>query len=235
MKIRQLHPWNVTFREAIKIQKELRSQVILKNLPGEINHIAGTDVAFSKKTNTAWACVVVLSFPELKKTDEACIKGRTNFTYVPGLLSFREIPFILEALKKLRTEPDLIFCDGQGIAHPRGLGLASHLGILIEKPTIGCAKTRLVGEFSAVGLKRGDYSYLLYKGRKVGAVVRTRSDVKPLFISPGYAVSMDDAVRLILKCGGRYRIPEPTRQAHLLCKRLQVQGSTFRVRDKDKN
>ena len=235
MKIRQLHPWNVTYQEAISIQKELCSHVILKKLPEPVKYVAGTDVAFSKKTNTAWACVVVLSFPELIKKDEAFIKGRTSFPYVPGLLSFREIPFILEALKKLSIEPNVIFCDGQGIAHPRGLGLASHLGILIEKPTIGCAKTRLVGEFSEVGQKRGDYSHLLYKGRRVGAVVRTRSGVKPLFISPGYAVSMDDALRLILKCGGRYRIPEPTRQAHLLGKRLQVQSSTFRVRDKDKN
>ena len=221
IKIRQLHPWNVTHQEAIEIQKKLRPQVILKKLPKAVKYVAGTDVAFSKKTNTSWACVVVLSFPELKKTDEACIKGRTSFPYIPGLLSFREIPFILEALKKLTIEPDLIFCDGQGIAHPRGLGLASHLGILIEKPTIGCAKTRLVGEFSEVGLERGDYSYLLYKGRKIGAVVRTRSSVKPLFISPGYAVLMEDAVRLILECGGRYRIPEPTRQAHLLVTRIR--------------
>ena len=221
IKIRQLHPWNVTHQEAIKIQKELCSHVILKKLPEPVKYVAGTDVAFSKKTNAAWACVVVLSFPELKKTDEACIKGRTNFPYVPGLLSFREIPFILEALKKLRIEPDLIFCDGQGIAHPRGLGLASHLGILIEKPTIGCAKTRLVGEFTEVDQNRGDYRYLFYKGKRVGAVVRTRSGVKPLFISPGYAVSMGDAVRLILKCGGRYRIPEPTRQAHLLVTRIR--------------
>ena len=226
MKIRQLHPWNVTFHEAIKIQKELRNRVILKNLPGKIKYIAGTDVAFSKKAETVWACVVVLSYPELKKIDEACFKGRAHFPYVPGLLSFREIPFVLEALQKLRREPDLIFCDGQGIAHPRGLGLASHLGILIEKPTIGCAKTRLVGEFSEVGQNRGDYRYLFYKGNKVGAVVRTRSGVKPLFVSPGYAVLMDDAVRLILECGGRYRIPEPTRQAHLLvtCIRQKEDG-----------
>ena len=221
MKIRQLHPWNITPQEAIKIQKELCSCVILENLSQTVKCVAGTDVAFSKKTNTAWACVVMLSFPELIKTDEACIKGKTRFPYIPGLLSFRELPFILEALKKLRIEPDLIFCDGQGIAHPRGLGLASHLGILIEKPTIGCAKTRFVGEFAEVGQNRGDYSYLLYKGRKVGAVVRTRSGVKPLFISPGYAISMDDAVRLILKCGGRYRIPEPIRQAHLMVTRIR--------------
>ena len=221
MKIKNLHPWKVSYREAIEIQKTFRAQLIFKKLSRTITHIAGTDVAFSKGRPTVWAGVVVLSYPELKRIDDAWVKGKTNFPYIPGLLSFREIPILLEALKKIKRTPDLVFCDGQGIAHPRGLGLASHLGLLIEKPTVGCAKTHLVGEYSEVGQHKGDYSLLLYGGQKVGAVVRTRTGVKPLFISPGYAVTIEDAVRITLNCGGQYRIPEPTRQAHLLVSRLR--------------
>jgi deoxyribonuclease V len=136
-------------------------------------------------------------------------------------LSFREIPLVLKAIGMLEREPDLIFCDGQGIAHPRSLGLASHLGILIEKPTIGCAKKRLVGEFSEVGQYKGDSSPLMYEGREIGTVVRTRTGVKPLFVSPGCGLTTKDAMRMVLDCGGRYRIPEPIRQAHLLVNRLR--------------
>ncbi len=139
-------------------------------------------------------------------------QGRDHVPLYSGLLSFREIPHILEVIGGLEIEPDIFFCDGQGIAHPRGLGLASHLGVLIEKPTIGCAKTRLVGEFSEVGQNRGDYSPLFYKGRQVGNVVRTRTGVKPLFVSPGYGITIKEATDLVLNCGGRYRLPEPTRQ-----------------------
>ncbi len=141
--------------------------------------------------------------------------------YIPGILSFREIPPILKALKKLKSEPDLIFCDGQGIAHPRGLGLASHLGLLTGKPTIGCAKKRLVGQFSEPGQHRGDYSLLLYKGKKVGAVLRTKEKIRPLFVSPGYAIEIEGSVRIVLDCGGQYRIPEPIREAHLLVNKLR--------------
>lgn len=221
MKIRKLHPWKVSYRDAIEIQRTLRPKIILKTLSGAIRYVGGTDISSSKKSNKVWAGIVVLSYPELRKVDESWLEGATDFPYIPGLLSFREIPFLLKALKQLRREPDLIFCDGQGIAHPRGLGLASHLGLLTGKPTIGCAKTRLVGEFSEVGKRRGDYSLLSYEGKTVGAVVRTKTNVKPLFISPGYAVTLEDALAVTLNCGGAYRIPEPTRQAHLLVTRLR--------------
>jgi deoxyribonuclease V len=130
----------------------------------------------------------------------------------------------LTALEQVTHEPDLIFCDGQGIAHPRGLGLAAHLGILLEKPTIGCAKRRLVGVFGEVGPKRGDYAILRYKDRQVGAVLRTRSEAKPVFVSPGYGISIRSAVRMTIQCGGGYRIPEPTRQAHLLVNKIRKQS-----------
>lgn len=224
MNIRELHPWDVSFRQAIEIQKSLRHQLIFKNLPDNIRLVAGTDVSCLKNSNTMWAGVVVLTFPSLEKLEEKWIKGTTNFPYIPGLLSFREIPLLLKAIGMVKTEPDLIFCDGQGIAHPRGLGLASHLGLFIEKPTIGCAKNRLVGEFSEVGFNRGEYSALTYEGKEIGAVVRTRTGVKPVFVSPGYAVTINDATRMVLECGGRYRIPEPVRQAHLLVNRVRQGG-----------
>jgi deoxyribonuclease V len=221
MKTRQLHPWSVSYHEAIEIQNSLRQRLVLKKLSRNIIHIAGADVSCSKRSNIVWAGVVVLNYPELNKVEERWARNITNFPYIPGLLSFREVPFLLEAFKKINTEPDLILCDGQGIAHPRGLGLASHIGLLTEKPTIGCAKKRLVGEFSEVGLQRGDYSKLFYKGREAGAVVRTRTGVKPLFISPGYGLTIKDAIRMVLNCGGRYRIPEPIRLAHMLVNQIR--------------
>ena len=225
MKTINLHPWDVSSHEAIEIQKALSPQLIFMKLSGKIRHVAGIDVSCSKKSDTLWAGVVVLSYPDLDKVEEKWTKGIANFPYIPGLLSFREIPVVLESLKMIESDPDLIFCDGQGIAHPRGLGLASHLGLLIEKPTIGCAKKRLVGEFSEVGQQRGDYSMLFYKDREVGAVVKTRSGVKPLFVSPGNRLTIRDAIRMVLSCGGRYRIPEPVRQAHILVNRIRKRES----------
>ncbi|MCP4577986.1 MAG: deoxyribonuclease V [Deltaproteobacteria bacterium] len=222
MKIRHLHPWDVSFRQAIEIQKSLCHRVVFKDLPEKIRLVAGTDVSCSNNSNTIWAGVVVLNFPFLEKMEEKWVKGTTDFPYIPGLLSFREIPLLLEAISRIHTEPDLIFCDGQGIAHPRGLGLASHLGLFIERPTIGCAKKRLVGEFSEVGTNRGEYSALSHGGKEIGAVVRTRTGVKPVFVSPGYGVTIKDATRMVLDCGGRYRIPEPVRQAHLLVNRIKT-------------
>jgi deoxyribonuclease V len=164
---------------------------------------------------------VVFSFPELLKIEEKWIQDKVRFPYIPGLLSFREIPVLLEALKRLKTDPELIICDGQGIAHPRGLGLASHLGLLVDRATIGCAKSRLVGEFSEVKEEKGSYAPLWYKEQMVGAVVRTRRGVKPLFISPGNRITLDESVKIVLECCGKYRVPEPTRQAHLLVSGLR--------------
>jgi len=227
MDILDLHPWNVTHEEAVKIQKCLRDKVILKRIDKKINYIAGLDVSYAKGANAVWAGVVVLDFPSLVKIEEEWIQKKVSFPYIPGLLSFREIPALLEVLRKIEVEPDLIFCDGQGIAHPRGIGIASHLGVLLHKPTIGCAKSRLVGEFDPVGQDRGDYVYLRYQNRVIGAVVRTRSRVKPIFISPGYGVMLQDCIRFVLETCPTYRIPEPTRQAHLLVNSVRCDPGTI--------
>ena len=221
MQIKHLHVWDVSTKEAIQLQKELKSRLDLTKLPSPIRCVAGVDVAFSKKSGHIWAGVVVFSFPELLKIEEKWIKDRIRFPYIPGLLSFRELPVLLKALKTLKTDPELIICDGQGIAHPRGLGLASHLGLHVDGATIGCAKSRLVGEFSKLKEEKGSYTPLWYKEQVVGAVVRTKRGVKPLFISPGNRITLDESVKIVLECCGKYRMPEPTRQAHLLVSDLR--------------
>ncbi len=221
MKIRHLHVWDVSSQEAIQIQKQLRSRLDLTTLPGIVRRIAGTDVSFSRKSGRIWAGVVVFSFPELSRIEEKWIQDKVSFPYIPGLLSFRELPVLLKALKTLETDPELILCDGQGIAHPRGLGLASHLGLLVDRATIGCAKSRLVGDFSELGRQKGSHAPLWYKEQMVGAVLRTRRGVKPLFISPGNRITLDESVKIVLACCGKYRMPEPIRQAHLLVSALR--------------
>jgi len=216
MVISDLHPWDVTYKEAVKIQKDLKDKVSLKKIDKRIQYVAGLDVSYAKGSDIMWAGGVVLDFPSLNKAEERWSKKEVSFPYIPGLLSFREIPALLDALRKMEIEPDLIFCDGQGIAHPRGLGLASHLGILLNKSTIGCAKSPLVGTYNQVGELKGNYAYLKHQNRIIGAVVRTRSKVKPIFVSPGYGVILNDCVKFVLETCSKYRIPEPTRQAHLL-------------------
>ena len=225
MAISDLHRWNVTYKEAVEIQRRLSTRVALRRLDKKINCIAGLDVSYAKGDNSVWAGVVMCEYPSLAKLEERWSQLEVHFPYIPGLLSFREIPVLIEVLGKLEVEPDLIFCDGQGIAHPRGLGIASHLGVMLNKPTIGCAKSRLVGEFGHLGERRGDYAYLRYQERVVGAVVRTRSGVKPVFVSPGHKVVLDDCITLVLETSSRFRIPEPTRQAHLLVN--SVRGMTI--------
>jgi len=216
MHITDLHPWNVTYKEAVTIQKRLKDKVSLRKIDKRIKYVAGLDVSYVKGSNIMWAGVVVLDFPSLNKAEERWSQKKASFPYIPGLLSFREIPALIDALRKMEIEPDLIFCDGQGIAHPRGLGLASHLGIILNKPTIGCAKSPLVGTYNQVGEHKGTYDYLIYHNRVIGAVVRTRSKVKPIFISPGYGIMLHDCIQFVLETCSTYRIPEPTRQAHLL-------------------
>ena len=216
MDIPNLHPWNVTYEEAVRIQERLKDKVVLRKINKEIKYIVGLDASYAKGSRTVWAGAVLLDFPSLEKREEQWSHREVSFPYIPGLLSFREIPALLEVLRRMSFEPGLIFCDGQGIAHPRGMGLAAHLGVLVGKPTIGCAKSKLVGEFDSVDEVKGAYTYLRYRDRVVGAVVRTRSKVRPVFVSPGYHVSIDDCVRLVLETCTKYRIPEPTRQANIL-------------------
>ncbi len=209
---------NVTPRQGIRIQKRLSSRVRPRWDGGRVRLIAGADVHFPSKGKVR-AAVAVLSWPALEIVETSVHEGLATFPYVPGLLSFREIPPLLEAWKKLRARPDVILCDGQGVAHPRGLGLASHFGLVLGIPTVGCAKSPLFGCFEAPGRARGSTSPIRDpRGRTIGRVVRTRDGVRPLWVSVGHLITLRRAVSLVLRCSPRYRIPEPLRAAHHLAK-----------------
>lgn len=210
------HPWQVSPAEAVAIQEQLRSKVVCEDDFAELRWLGGVDVGFEAGGNIARAAVVVLSYPALELLEVATARLEVTFPYVPGLLSFREVPAILKALETLRQPPDMLLCDGQGIAHPRRFGLASHLGVLSGCPTIGVAKRRLVGEHAPLDEARGAWQPLYDQGEVVGAVLRTRAKARPLYISIGHRVSLETAIRLVLECSGRYRLPEPTRRAHLV-------------------
>lgn len=205
-----------TVEEAIAWQRQLAPKVIREDRLGEVRRVAGVDVGFEENYTIAKAAVVVLSFPELEPQAQAIARLPTAFPYVPGLLSFREIPVLLEALQQLETPPDLIMCDGQGLAHPRRLGIACHLGVLIDVPTIGVAKSRLLGQHEAVEAAKGSWQPLWDRGECVGAVVRSRTNVKPLYISIGHRLSLPTAIDCVLRCATKYRLPETTRQADKL-------------------
>ena len=208
------HLWNVTPAEARKIQEQLCNQVSQKNSAGlkRIKHVAGIDISI--RNNRAIAAIVVLDFKTLQIVDFALHEDDIPFPYVPGLLSFRECPSILAAAEKLRVESDLILVDGQGIAHPRRLGIAAHLGVLFDKPTIGCAKTRLTGKHEEPSLTAGSHADLWDRDELIGAVLRTKNKVRPLYISVGHKVELSTAIELVLSCCRGYRLPEPTRFAH---------------------
>ena len=198
---------------AREIQERLRRQVRLEPLAAAVDRVAGVDAAFLP--DRVVAVVTVLAFPELSPLEEAVAEAPLTFPYVPGLLSFREGPAILEAFRRLRAAPDLILFDGQGIAHPRGRGIAAHIGVLLDRPAIGVAKSRLVGEAdpAALGSEKGARLPLVLAGETVGALVRSRTNVRPLYVSPGHRVTVDEAVSWTLACCTRYRLPEPTRLA----------------------
>ena len=212
MNYQQLHPWEMTPAEARQIQNELRNQVISQDRFGDIKTVAGVDLGFKK--DIARASVVVLSFPELQLIDGVLVESPVPFPYIPGLLSFRETPPLLKAFDQLNTEPDLIIADGQGIAHPRRFGIASHLGLILDRPTVGCAKSRLWGRHKQPKNEAGSIEYLYDKGEIIGAAVRTRSNVSVVYVSVGHRISLDSAIRLTLACCRRYRLPETTRYAH---------------------
>lgn len=226
MQFSELHGWELSCREAIALQKELAGRVRLQDeLSPSLATVAGVDVSYQRQGELFFAAVVVLRLADLTTIEEVTACRRTTFPYVPGLLSFRELPVVLDAFRRLQTIPDAVMVDGQGIAHPRRLGLASHLGLWLDRPTIGCAKSRLCGEHEAVGNLRGDRVPLLLDGDEIGTVLTTRSGVKPLYVSPGHRTSVNSAVDLILRCGGRYRLPEPTRLAHHAANRARQQAA----------
>jgi deoxyribonuclease V len=223
MRFKDLHRWDLTPKNAVALQRELAGQVTLVDqVPDCFRLVAGVDVSYRKRAEHFHAAVVVLDFPNLQIVETATASGQLAFPYVPGLLSFRELPILLKAFRKLQMIPDVVMADGQGIAHPRRLGLASHLGLWLDLPTIGCAKTRLCGEARVPGEERGAWTTLLDCGDEIGRMVRTRDGVRPLFISPGHKINCDRAVEVVLQCGRGYRLPEPTRQAHLLSNRLRL-------------
>jgi deoxyribonuclease V len=210
------HRWDVTPKEAIAIQQALRSRVICEDLIDGVAHVAGVDVGFEQGGAVTRAAVAVLRLTDLELVDSALARLPTSFPYVPGLLSFREVPAALEALRGLSVMPDLLLVDGQGIAHPRRLGIASHLGLLCDIPSIGVAKSRLIGEHGEVPDQRGAWTPLLDRRELIGAVLRTRPGVKPLYISSGHRVSLPTAIAYVMACVTRYRLPETTRWAHRL-------------------
>ncbi|MEA2176237.1 MAG: deoxyribonuclease [Blastocatellia bacterium] len=211
----------MTPREAVELQKSLRERVTLRPLDRQIETVAGADISFNKYEPTLYAGIVVLRLPSLEVLEEVCVVSETKFPYVPGLLSFRESPPILEAWAKLKTEPDAMMFDGQGIAHPRRVGIASHVGLIIERPTLGCAKSVLVGKYEEPPEARGAWTPLVDKGETIGAAVRTKDRVQPIFVSPGHLIDLAGAIELTLQCNGGYRQPEPTRRAHLLVNALR--------------
>ncbi|MFQ4137501.1 deoxyribonuclease V [Nodosilinea sp. PGN35] len=217
MQIQFPERWPTTPAEAIALQQALAPQVVLQDrLPDPIRYVAGVDAGFEDEGQTTRAAVVVLSFPDLTPVDEVLVRRPTTFPYVPGLLSFREVPAVLEALAQLQTEPDVLLCDGQGIAHPRRLGIASHLGLLCDRPTVGVAKSRLVGTHAEVPPDKGTWVPLMDRGEQIGAVLRNRASTKPLYISPGHHTTLVTAIALVLQCTTKYRLPETTRYADRL-------------------
>ena len=225
------HDWDVTPAVARKIQSELSNEVIREGQLGDIRYVAGVDVGFEDQGQTTRAVVAVLSYPGLELLEYGLARRPTSFPYVPGLLSFREIPAILDAMQQLEHRPDILLCDGQGIAHPRRFGVASHLGVLTGLPTIGVAKTRLTGTHDEVPDEKGAWVSLLDGDEEIGAVLRTRKGVKPVYISIGHRIGLASAVDMVMQCLTRYRLPETTRWADGIAsrrpsfmKRLQESG-----------
>jgi deoxyribonuclease V len=219
---RPLHPWNVSVAEAQAIQRRLRDEVRLEPLDlAELRTVAGADLSFDRGSDTVFAGFVVLRLPDLEVVDRAGVRTQATFPYVPGLLSFREAPSLLEAWERLRVRPDALICDGQGLAHPRRFGLACHVGLLLDLPCAGCAKRILVGRHGPLGEAAGESTPLVDRGETVGAALRLRAGVTPVYVSPGHRCDLESAVALVRRCAGPTRVPETTRQAHLFVNRLR--------------
>ena len=215
MQVRKLHDWQVGIPQAISIQKNLAKQVSMTGKLDEPCFIAGVDISVNRVGEMAAGAVVILNYPELKLMEVQVVRGKPDMPYVPGLLSFREAPLILAACEKLTLTPDLILVDGQGIAHPRRFGLASHLGLLLDIPAIGCAKSRLCGSHDAPDIEAGSYAEIVDSGEIIGAALRTKHGVNPLYVSVGNKVDLQTAIFWVMQCCRGYRLPEPARFAHL--------------------
>ncbi len=226
MKVFKLNPWRVSVTEAADIQRELRSRI----QPAPINldkvsYVAGADVSFSRGSDEIFAAVVILRYPDLTVVEEKTAMTLATFPYIPGFLTFREGPALVEAFKKIETVPDVVIFDGQGIAHPRRFGIASHMGVLLDLPSVGCAKTVLVGKYSDPGEARGSISPLVKDGDEIGVALRTRTRVSPVFVSIGHKIDLAGAIKTVLSCAPRYRLPEPVRMAHNLSNKARTEHS----------
>ncbi|MBD3166452.1 deoxyribonuclease V [bacterium] len=226
-------PYRADFsaREAIERQKELAGDVSLQPTatPNAVRHIAGVDASITRDQKQMIGTVVVFALPDLVEIDSSHTMQPVVFPYIPGLLSFRELPVVLEALRQLETEPDLLLVDGQGIAHPRRFGIASHLGVVSGLPTIGCAKSRLTGTCDEPGMAKGEWTMCMDGSERIGSLVRTRSGVKPVWVSPGHRVSHEQAVDWILRTATRYRLPDPIRAAHQLASSVRKQRGGYQA------
>jgi deoxyribonuclease V len=216
---RPIHRWALTPKAAIRVQERLAPLVRIEPLQGSVRLVAGADLAFSPDARRCLAGLVVYDLRTHAVVEETLAWKPVRFPYVPGLLSFREIPALLAAARKLRTVPDVFLFDGQGYAHPRRIGLASHAGLVLDRPSIGAAKSRLIGEHDEPPLEAGSYAPLMHRGERIGAVLRTRAGVRPIYVSIGHLVTFEDAIDITMACVTRYRLPEPTRLAHQLVTR----------------
>lgn len=217
LRLHHQHPWDVSPAQAREIQNQLRGYIVVESLHTTVTHVAGVDVGFEADNTITRAAVAVLDVDSLALVDSAIARVATSFPYVPGLLSFREIPAVLAALERLTIWPELLLCDGQGMAHPRRLGIASHLGVLLDMPSIGVAKSRLIGEMQIeLPPDKGAWVPLIDKGETIGAVLRSRGAVAPLYVSVGHRICLEQAVAWVMRCLTRYRLPETTRWAHRL-------------------
>jgi len=223
MKASLSHAWNVTYSEAVELQRRLREKLILRDdrTAPPIRMVAGADISYARRSDRFFATVIVFSYPDMAVLDEATAVETVSFPYIPGLLSFREGPALIKACGRLKHLPDVIIFDGQGIAHPRGIGLASHMGLILDIPAIGCAKSLLVGNHGELDAERGSWTPLTHDQQIVGAALRTKKKVKPIFISQGHRIGLERALDIIMICCRGYRLPEPTRQAHLAVNRLR--------------
>ena len=215
VKARRIHPWDISPREAVDVQRRLADRVVIRPFDGEPELVAGLDISGAGPDGRARAAVVVLTYPELETVECRVASYEVTFPYVPGLLSFRETPVLTPVLESLTTRPDILLIDGQGIAHPRRFGIACHLGLLFDIPTVGCAKSRLTGSFGELAPVKGSYSMLKDRGEVIGAALRSRDGTRPIFVSAGHKIDLGSALRIVLACAPKYRIPEPTRRAHL--------------------
>ena len=223
------HSWDLDPGQARRLQAELAPRVDRATPLPPVKTVAGADISYDRGDDTLYAAVVVVAVDSLKVVETVSLTARATFPYVSGLLSFREAPPILQAFARLQTRPDVIVTDGQGIAHPRRFGIACHLGLLLDIPTIGCGKSRLCGQYAEPGPARGDRSPLTDKDEVIGTVLRSRRGIKPLFISVGHRSDLESAVALVLRLTPKYRVPVPTRLAHVEVNRLRVQAKADRT------